>query len=79
MRTLILCLLFSNTIFSQEDRTTMGYPLQNQNGFSSSISINPDQMELIRQGLRRYEYQNNRDTLMFIDPLSGGMMNINGG
>ena len=79
MRTLILCLLFSNTIFSQEDRTTMGYPLQNQNGFSSSISINPDQMELIRQGLRRYEYQNNRDTLIFIDPLSGGMMNINGG
>ena len=79
MRTLILCLLFSNTIFSQENRTTMGYPLQNQNGFSSSSSLNPDQMELIRQGLRRYEYQNNRDTLLFIDPLSGGMMNINEG
>ena len=36
-------------------------------------------MDLIRKGLQKYDYQNNRDTLLFRDPLSGGMMNINDG
>ncbi len=79
MRTLTLFLLLLNTIFSQQGRTTMGMLLQNQNGLGSSISFNSEQIDLIRKGLQKYEYQNNRDTLLFRDPLSGGMMNINDG
>ena len=79
MRTLIISLLLLNTIYSQQDRTTMGVSLQTQNGLNNNSSINPEQMDLINQGLQKYEYQSNRDTLLFINPLSGGMMNINEG
>ena len=68
-----------HSIFAQQNRTTMGVPLLTQNGLGSSISFNSEQMDLIRQGLQKYKYQNYRDTLLFIDPLSGGMMNINEG
>ena len=79
MRALTLYLVLLNTIFSQQDRTTMGVSLQTHNGSDHNFSINPEQMDLINQGLQKYEYQNNRDTLLFRDPLSGGMMNINDG
>ena len=79
MRALTLYLVLLNTIFSQQDRTTMGVPLQTHNGSDHNFSINPEQMDLINQSLQKYEYQNNRDTLLFRDPLSGGMMNLNEG
>ena len=79
MRALTLYLVLLNTIFSQQDRTTMGVSLQTQNGSDNNFSINPEQTDLINQGLQKYEYQNNRDTLLFRDPLSGGMMNIDEG
>ena len=79
MRTLIIYLLLLNTIYSQQDRTTMGVSLQTQIGLGNTFSINSEQMDLINQGLQKYEYQSNRDTLLFMDPLSGGMMNLNEG
>ena len=50
MRALTLYLVLLNTIFSQQDRTTMGVSLQTQNGLDNNFSINPEQMDLINQG-----------------------------
>ena len=45
MRALTLYLVIFNTIFSQQDRTTMGVSLQTQNGSDNNFSINPEQMD----------------------------------
>ena len=79
MHKLFLCLLLSKIIFSQEVKTSMGFPIQKENVVANSSSFNQSQIELIREGLQMYEYQDNRDTFLLIDPLGGGMINLNEG
>ena len=47
MRALTLYLVILNTIFSQQDRTTMGVSLQTQNGLDNNFSINNIDINLI--------------------------------
>ena len=79
MRKLFLCLLLSKIILPLEAKTAKGLIIQNQNSLGNSSSFNQNQIESIIEGLQMYEYQDNRDTFLLIDPLGGGMINLNEG
>ena len=79
MYKLFLCLLLLEIILPQEVKTAMGLQIQKQNALGNPSSFNQNQVELINQGLRMYEYQDNRDTFLLIDPLGSGMINLDDG
>lgn len=72
-------IFFFNFIYNQENYRSLGVSFQKLKVEENFFLTNSEQKSRIQRALQKYRYYGNRDTLLLIDPLGGGMMNLNEG
>ena len=72
-------IFFFNILYTQGNYRSAGVPFQKLKDEVNHFSTNSVQKGKIQNALQKYIYDGNRDSLLLLDPLGGGMMNLNEG
>ena len=79
MKLFLTVIFFFNLLYTQGNYRSAGVPFQKLKDEVNHFSTNSDQKGKIQKALQKYIFDGNRDSLLLIDPLGGGMMNLNAG